>query len=229
MKKQYIAIGVAAVLAVLGVVALVIYANRADNRALEGTEMVEVLRATAEIPANTPVGGLGERIELVEVPKVALVPGAVNSLDGLDGLVTKSGLVPGDQLTQTKFAKPEAVDGVIALPKGMQDLAITIEIDGPRFVGGIVAPGDLVGVYASYNNETANPINGLLVLDVQRATAAVEGKAATPAIVHLAVNTLTAEQIVHIMEYGQKIWFTKQNKDTNTNGGETISSKDIVP
>ena len=60
MKKQVIAIIVAAVLALLAVGALVLYANNADDRALEGTETVEILQATEDIPVKTPVAELAE-------------------------------------------------------------------------------------------------------------------------------------------------------------------------
>jgi pilus assembly protein CpaB len=226
VKKQLVAIGVAAVLALLGFVALVRYASTADDRAFEGTEMVQVLQATAEVPANTPAGEVSSNVELVKIPKAAAIAGSITSLDDVQGLVTRAVLVPGDQLTTTKFAQAEEVKGDAAVPKGMQEL--TIQVGGARFVGGAVQAGDRVGVFSSYDARgvTANPINNLLVLKVGAEIAGSEESAG--GLVTVAVTTMQAEKLIHTMEFG-KIWMTKQNDDTDTDGGKTIDSEDVAP
>lgn len=224
MNKQLIAAGAAALLAVAGIVALVSYANNADDRAFEGTEMVSVLRATAAVPARTPVEKLADSIETVEVPRAALVPGAVNSLADMEDAVTSVALVPGDQLSTAKFGAAESVKAAATVPKGMQELSIPVA--GARLVGGAIVEGDRVGVFSSYDGTTANPINDLLVLKVDNGVAGAEDAAGT--IITVAVDTLDAETIVHTLEFGN-IWLTKQNDDTDTGGGKTITTKDVAP
>jgi len=224
MKKQFIIIGAAALLAVLGVVALVTYANNADDRAFEGTELVTVVRATADVPARTPVAELSGSIETAKVPRAALVPGALTSLDDVGGQVTSVALVPGDQLSDAKLADPSDVTAEVTVPKGMQEL--TIPVDGARLVGGALKSGDRVGVFSSYDGQTANPINGLLILKIDNGVAGAENAAGT--LVTVAVDTLDAEKLVHTVEFG-KIWMTKQNDGTSTDGGKTITSKDVAP
>ncbi|MCK5890072.1 Flp pilus assembly protein CpaB [Aeromicrobium sp.] len=226
MKKQVIAIIVAAVLALLAVVALVVYANNADDRALEGTETVEVLQATEDIPVKTPASELAGKVELVKIPKSVQVPGALASLDDLEGQVTAVAMVAGDQLSEAKFDDPESVKGPAALPDGMQEL--TIQIDGARFVGGAVKVGDRVGVFTSYQagQVTSNPINQLLVLRVDTGVAGSE--AATGTLVTVAVDTLQAQQIVNASEFGT-IWMTLQNDTTDVNGPGTINQTGVAP
>ena len=226
MKKQVIAIIVAAVLALLAVVALVVYANNADDRALEGTETVEVLQATEDIPVKTPASELAGKVELVKIPKSVQVPGALASLDDLEGQVTAVAMVAGDQLSEAKFDDPESVKGPAALPDGMQEL--TIQIDGARFVGGAVKVGDRVGVFTSYQagQVTSNPINQLLVLRVDTGVAGSE--AATGTLVTVAVDTLQAQQIVNASEFGT-IWMTLQNDTTDVNGPGTIDQTGVAP
>jgi pilus assembly protein CpaB len=225
MKKQFIAIGVAAVLALLGVAALISYAHNADDRAAAGAKLVSVLRVTEEIPAKTPAADLDGKVETTKIPKSAVVPGALSSTDGLTGLVSTSVLVPGDQLTDAKFAGLDKLKGDAAVPKGMQMLAVPL--DGARIVGGALAAGDKAGVFISYNGKTANPINNLLVLKVS-APAAGSTTPATGTIITFAVKTLDAEKIVHGMEFG-KVWLSKQDADTDTSGGKTISQQDVTP
>lgn len=221
MKKQLIAVGAAALLAVLGVVVLVKYASDADERAFEGTELVSVVRATADVPAGTAVADLSSSIEVAKVPRAAVVPGALASLDEVQGELTNVALVPGDQLSAAKFA--DEVSGDIAVPDGMQEL--TIPVSGARLVGGAVGAGDTVGVFSSYDGTTGNPINKLLVLRVDNGVAGAEDAAGT--LVTVAVTTLDAEKLVHTMEFG-KIWLTKQTDATDTDGGKPITSKDVT-
>lgn len=225
MKKQFIAIGIAAVLALLGITALVSYARNADDRALEGTKLAAVLRVTQEVDAKTPASELGDKVETVKIPLTALVPGALTKISDVDGLVTRGVLVPGDQLTSSKFAKADTVKGDAAVPKGMQE--VVIPLDGARIVGGSLAAGDRAGVFISYDGKTANPINGLLVLKVSGGVAGSDG-AATSSMLTVAAKTLAAKEIINGMEFG-KVWLSKQNADTETDSGKTITQKDVAP
>lgn len=221
MKKQLIAVGVAALLAVLGVVVLVKYASDADDRAFEGTELVTVVRATADVAAGTQVADLSGSVETAEVPRAAVVPGALSSLDEVQGKLTSVALVPGDQLSTAKFT--DVVSGEIVVPKGMQEL--TIPVSGARLIGGAVEPGDTVGVFSSYDGVTANPINELLILKIDTGVAGAEDAGS---LVTVAVRTLDAEKLIHTMEFG-KIWLTKQTDATDTEGGKSITQKDVAP
>ena len=227
MKKQIIAIVIAAVLALAAVIALVTYARNADDRALEGTETVEVLQATEDIAAGTPVGDLEGRVRAVTVPKSVRIPEAVDSLDEIDsGQVTTVGLIAGDQLSTGKFDEPSSASGSTELPEGLQEL--TIPIDGARLAGGVVDAGDRVGVFTSYSSGqvTSNPINQLLVLKVNRGVAGSDS--ATGALVTVAVNTLQAQQIVHAQEFGT-IWMSLQNPDTVSDSPGTIDQANVAP
>lgn len=224
MNKQRLVIGAAVLLAVLGFAALVVYAKGADDRAFEGTERTTVLRVTQEVATSTPASEVAQSVESVELPKAAVVPGALTDLADVEGEVTQGVLVPGDQLTAAKFAAADDVKGDTALPKGFQELAIQLE--GQRVVGGALAAGDVVGVMTSYEGRTSNPANGVRVLKV--AGGVGDTDVASGAVVTVAVKTLDAEKIVNAMEFG-KVWLTRQDADTDTGGGRTVDSQVVAP
>lgn len=224
MNKKIAAVVAAVVLALLGVVALVSYANNADDRALKNVDLATVLRVTQQIDPLASVEDVRSKVEVAKVPRIAIVPGALTSLDDVAGLVTAGVLVPGDQLTAAKFVKPDQAVGEVKLPKGMQEL--TIPLAGARIVGGALIAGDRVGVFITYGDKTANPINQLLVLRVQ-GVVAEDGTAGEPMLT-FAVTTLKAEALVHGMENG-KVWLSKQNPDTDIKGGKTITAEDVAP
>lgn len=223
VNKQLLAIGAAVLLAVLGFAALFAYAKGADDRAFEGTERTTVLRVTKEVATKTPASELSAAVEAVELPKAAVVPGAVTDLSEVEGLVTRGVLVPGDQLTAAKFAQIDDVKGDTAVPKGMQELSFALE--GQRIVGGALVPGDTIGVVASYSGSTAVAVDGVLVLKVDAGVG--DGQSAAGGMLTVAVRTADATKIVNGMEFG-KLWLTKQNEDTDTDGGDVITSDEVL-
>ncbi|HWV27050.1 MAG TPA: Flp pilus assembly protein CpaB [Aeromicrobium sp.] len=229
MKKQVVALIVAGALALLAVGALVVYAKGAQDRALEGTETIDVLVAKEDIAVKTPVAELADKVAVTKVPKSVALDGAISSLDKFDGQVTSVALVTGDQLSAGKLATPDDVKGAVAVPDGLQELAISIA--GERFVGGLPKTGDKVGVFSSFTLSdgtklTGNPINQLLVLKVDNGIAGSEDAAGT--IVTLAVTNKQAKQIIHTREFGA-IWMTLQNDKTNTDDDATITYEDVTP
>lgn len=224
MNKQLLAVIGAAVLALAGFGALFVYAQGADDRAFEGTERVSVLRVTQEVPTKTPSSELGDSLEVVELPKAAVVPGAITDLSEVEGQVTRGVLVPGDQLAAAKFAAADDVKGDTAVPKGMQE--VSFQLEGQRIVGGALVPGDKVGVMTSYEGRTSNPVNDVLVLKVDVGVG--EGQSAAGGMVTVAMKTYDAEMVVNAMEFG-KVWLTKQNDDTDSPDPKTFDSEDVAP
>ncbi len=230
MNKRVLAVAGAAVLALLAVLAMVIYAKGADDRALRGTETVTVLRVTSQVAAKTPAADLSGSVETVKLPKAAVVDGALTDLSQVSNQVTSTELVPGDQLTRLKFAQPGKVKGDLAVPRGMQTLSIPLPAQ--RAVAASLKAGDKVGVMISYGSGTGgvtnNAMNGLLVVKVGASVTEAEGQAGGDVMLTVATTTLKAEKIVHGMEFG-KVWLTLQDDDTDTGGGKTIGQKDVTP
>lgn len=160
MIRRVIAAIVAIALAAIGFVLVINYANRADERAMEGMETDEVLFAVETIPQGTSVEDLGDLVEARAVPKSFLASEPVTDLDELAGRVAVTDIVAGEQLQQARFASADEVRGrgSFQLPEDAQNLhQITVPLPTARALGGDVAPGDTVGVFisldAEFNNE----------------------------------------------------------------------------
>jgi pilus assembly protein CpaB len=165
--RRIIAALVAIVLAVVGFVLVLNYANRADERAMAGMETDEVLFAAETIPQGTSVEDLGDFVETRSVPRSFLVSEPVTDLDELAGQVAVTDIVAGEQLQQTRFATAEELRGrgSFQLPEDAENLhQITVPLPTSRAVGGDIAPGDTVGVFisldAEFNNELYVDENG---------------------------------------------------------------------
>jgi pilus assembly protein CpaB len=150
--RRVIAALVAILLAVVGFVLVLNYANRADERAIEGMETDEVLVASDAIPRGTSAEDMADLVETRAVPRTFQVGEPVTDLEDLAGRVAVAEIAAGEQLQQARFATAEQLRGRgdYQLPEEAQNLhQITVPLPSARALGGNVAPGDTVGVFIS--------------------------------------------------------------------------------
>lgn len=153
MIKRVIAAVAALVLAAVGIMLVVNYANRADARALAGQETVDVLVAADQIVQGTPATEASAAVEVRQVPRAYVMQGAVDSVDDLDDRVAGLQILPDQQITSAMFVSPDELrrQGAFVLPEEAEDLhQLTINIANPRALGGSIAAGDLVGIFGTF-------------------------------------------------------------------------------
>lgn len=153
MLRRVLAALAAVILAAIGVLLVVNYAQRADERALEGMQTEDVYVAVADIPEGTPSAQLTDFVEAQAIPTQFQVPGRITDLADLEGRVAQTQIGSGEQLQSRHFATPEQLRsrGDFELPEDAQDLhQLTIPLANPRALGGSIAAGDTVGVFGSF-------------------------------------------------------------------------------
>ena len=120
MGRRTILLIVAALIAALGSAMVFLYVRGADDRATEAQAPVQVLKAVAQInPGETlDQAQAAGKIELGTVPRAQVLPGAVNSIEGIGAQVALSSIFPNEQIIAGKFG---AQDGaVLALIEGLR-------------------------------------------------------------------------------------------------------------
>lgn len=256
MKKKRVSLIAAIALVALGTLALVQYVSTAEDRALAGEELVDVLILDAPVPAGTSAAELQQFLRVESVPVKVQAAGALAGLGEADGMVTSVDLVEGEQLTAgrlvaaTEFnalqARVGRGGGTVAVPEGL--LEITVPLDPVRTVGGTVRPGDLVGVIASFtglqdddaalagkdtsgfllHKVLVTNVQGTPVAEASRAASAEE-RAPVPAgtlLITLAVDAPSAERVVYASSYGN-IWLAIEPADAAENGTSVQTSDRI--
>lgn len=149
MKSRLLAGAAAVILAIVGAMLVISYAQGADQRAVKALEPVDVLVVKAAIPAGTPVESMAASLVTEQVPASAVTGSSLKSLDSFNGKVAAVDLVPGEQLVSERLVAREdvKVGGSVKIPAGLQEVSFKLEPD--RVVGGRLAPGDHVGVFVS--------------------------------------------------------------------------------
>ena len=171
MNRRLVAAVVAVLVAAAGAWVILGYVRGADARAQSAEEQVPVLVVAAEVPAGTPVADLGTAVSVQQVPARLVAPGALRDLSGVTGLVTTTELLPGDLVHGGRFGDPAAAraDGSLPAPGGTEEVSVTL--DRQRAVGGVLVPGDLVGVLGTAGTINDGPdvafeLDGVLVTRV---------------------------------------------------------------
>lgn len=243
MRIRIIGALVALVLAGVGGFVLYVYVSDADRRAHAGAELVEVFVVTEAIPAGSDIAVVRDRVEVDELPAIAVLAGGVTSFEQVEGLVSTTELLPGEQLLLARFADPASFDvGQIAVPEGKQEVTIALPV--ARVVGGAVQPGSEVGMVVTVEGLEGGTtsrfsFNRLLVTRLQAGQefgSSGTGDNSGPVtivMVTFAVSAPEAERIVWAAERYEEnaagIWLTLQSEDAVLDGSTPINLGNILP
>ncbi len=150
MRLRIVLLFVAIILGAVAVVAVIAYINNIRVTVEEEVEKVEVLVAVQNIPKETPVEILitAEAVILEAIPRKYLADGVLISLQDYEGYVVASPINKGEQITSTRFIKPEDLGMAFNIPDDM--LAISIPINEIIGVSNLINVGDLVNVIATF-------------------------------------------------------------------------------
>ena len=152
MKGRGLVVVLALVLATLATVGVFLYANGVKEEAASGGEMAAVVVSKVDIPANADLNEFikEDQFKTIQVPKVAVVEGAVTSTDQLRDKRTSLAILAGEQIPVARIQGEGTVPGgALGIPDGHQ--AITVAVEAPRAVAGSIGIGDNLAIYATYS------------------------------------------------------------------------------
>ena len=233
MQRRVIAAVAAVLLAGLGAIMLYSYVSTADSRAMANQAPTDVLVVTKTVPIGTPAENLAPYVELRQLPKAAVVPGALTSTGDILGLTTSIELQIGEQVLKARFAEPGVTStGEVDVPKGLQQL--TVQLSPSRVIGTNLAAGDKVGLFISKEENqvalTKLAFRNVLVARIQGAPDQSAGDGAVApsgdVIVTLAVPPKDAAQIVWGIEFGH-VWLALEPEEGDLDTKNVVRVKNV--
>ena len=220
--RRLLAVLTALLLAGFGAVVLIAYVSAADARAVaraeEGAVLVPVLVVDERVPAGTPAADVADLVSTEQVPARLKADDALVDLSAVEGLTAMVDLLPGDQVLAARFADPAvlaAAAGDVQPDPGTQE--VSLALDPQRAVGGVLTPGDRVGVFVSSagldpatNTPTARTtlaVDRVLVTAVERGGSDAAG--ASVVTVTLSLSDADAAAAIAGMEQ-DAVWLSLQ-------------------
>ncbi len=238
MRNRLTILLLAVVTAGIAVTSVYLYTRKVEEQSTRGLQTRSVLVATRFIPRGVSGAEILEAraVEVREIPERYVSPGAFGSPQEIAALTLSDEVAAGEQLTLARFGDTETDAFAARFPDGTE--ALSLPLEHVRAVAGHVNAGDKVnayvtaqgaegleellkslgipssvGVFDGKKDATRLLIDGLLVVEVQGATA-VEGGSTTSAASNmtLAVKPKQAALLIHAQEKA-KLWFTLQTDE----------------
>lgn len=195
MKARGIALVVALLLAgvAAGTVFMYVRGVREETRAAE--ERISVVVAKEDIPPGTQLDPLlsGGMFARLEVPRATLIRGVITSLDQLQGQETSSPILAGEQISTARLrGEAEFGGGLLGIPEGHK--AVTLPLETPRALGGVLRNGDHVSIYATFSD--AGKTTATVKVDQSGGVATATGK--VTAVPGLTITVVPDVQILRM-------------------------------
>jgi pilus assembly protein CpaB len=152
VARRVLAIIVALIVALMGAIGAVVYAQAADSRAVAGQQTVSVFIANAEVPVGTTVADAASNklITSQEVIAKGVPAGALVTVDATNGtLAATSAIMPGEVVLSARFGRLTDQIQTGAVPDGK--VAITVTLADPQRVAPLLQPGAHIVIYDSFN------------------------------------------------------------------------------
>jgi pilus assembly protein CpaB len=230
MGRRIVAILAAAVIALVGVTAVMLYARGADARAVASQQPVNVYVVKSVVPSGTTLKDAVQSGLIVKtsVASKGVPLGALTGVDGSNGgLFALSDIQAGEYVLSDRFGVKPVGTKAIEVPAGQ--VAVSVSLSDPARVGTFLTPGSHIVLFDSFNpiptSEAATPaelatktrvlLDDVLVIAMGEAsltpaaapTTGEDGKdAAAPvagALVTVAVTPADAVRLVHGIQTGR--------------------------
>ncbi len=130
--------------------AFLVYSYMSNLESMQYVEQVDVVVANVKIPANTQIKS--SMLAWKKVPVDIRHPDAVYNLQDVQGRITNSEIIPGEQVLWSRLLPEGQIPGMaFTIPTDKR--AITIAVNEVIGVAGFIKPGDKVDVLATFDEE----------------------------------------------------------------------------
>lgn len=239
MGRRVLAVLAAVVVALVGVVAVLLYAKGADSRAVAGQKPVDVYVAQQVVPAGTTAGdavanGLMAR---TQVAAKAVPTGALTAVDAKTSkLLALNDIAPGELVLSSRFGTTPLGQKALQVPDGQ--VAVAVQLSDPARVGTFVTPGSHIVIYDTYGSAGGNGgakqtqvlLDDVLVIamgsssltPVQGQQSQAQQSGTPTALVTVALPPDTAVKLVHGIQTGQ-LYLGLRGTDAKVQGTKAVT------
>jgi pilus assembly protein CpaB len=208
MRVRGMAVLLAMLLAVAATLAVFLYVRGVRRDSTKTVQTVTVIVSKVDIAVGTRLDTLASQGSFTtrNFPQDTLVQGVVTNLSQLQGQVAAFPILAGEQISQVRFEGTTSVSGGrLGIPDGF--VAVTVPLDAPKEVGGAVARGDHVTIYATFSTSTLTLIPDALVLNSGTSLIAAQNGQPAQSTYQLtvALKPLDAQRLVLAQSKGE-LW-----------------------
>ncbi len=241
MGRRLVAILAAAVAALLGVSAVLLYAKSADTRAVSGLQPKTIFVSKALVPAGTVLKDAlaNELIVKTTLPASAMPVGALTEVNSNnEPLLALGDIQPGEYLQSSRFGTTPLGTQAITVPKGQ--VAISIALDDTARVASFLTPGSRIVLYDSWDYASTGPsaidkkhtralFDDVLVIAIGQtsltpSTSQENQTQSSGTLVTLALTSYDALRLVHATKTGD-LYAALRGADVTVDLGKVVTNE----
>ena len=247
MGRRVIAIVAALVVALLGMVAVVVYAQAADGRAVQGQATQTVFIAKAAVPMGTTAAdAVNQQLMVPEKVVSKGVPqGALTAVSAdIAKLVATSSILPGEIILTSRFGALPSVAKTQIIPPGK--IAITVSLADPQRIAPLLTPQSHIVIFDTLGGKSSGTAatsqeTRILLADVEvigvgsqtaqpapTATAGAQQPAGNAALVTVAVSPADGQLLVHAVQTGKLLYGGLLGTDAKVDPKSVVSDATIL-
>jgi len=244
MGRRVMAVLTAMLMGLIGVAAVLMYANGADARAVADQRPQTVFIAQVLVPSGTTAADAVAKGLMVptQIAAKGVPVGALTTVDAATGkLVALTDIAAGDFVVASRFGTTPTGQKAIQVPDGQ--VAISVTFSDPARVGTFVTPGSRIVIYDTFVPSAAAAgatagakvtrvlLDDVLVIAVGStsltpAAGAQAQAAAGGALVTVALPPATAAILVHGIQTGT-LYAGLRGTDTKADLGQIVSDSTL--
>jgi Flp pilus assembly protein CpaB len=218
-------------LAILAIVAVLIYTSNVKQSAKEGQARVMVYVAKVDVPAGTPANDVIARGDLVqkEVVQDDQLPGVLTATAGLASIkeqVLKQDLFTGQQVAAASFVPQSEAATTVAIRGVMR--AVGVDVDTSNGLVGTLANGDHVDVFARIGQGDTRFVKKILTnVTVLKAQIGQDDTTAVNGTAHIlfALSDHDAQKMLWLSGNGSDdFWLTQRPKENALNSPPSVET-----
>jgi Flp pilus assembly protein CpaB len=257
MKVRGLTLIVSVLLAAVAAGAVFMYVRGVQDETRAEQERVSVIVAKQDIPPGSDLNTLisAGAFTTTEIPRISLVRGVVTSLQQLQGQESSSPILAGEQISSARLrGEAELGGGVLGIPPNHK--AVSLPLEAPRALSGVLRTGDHVSVYATFQeaagvtakfnvNPSAGTASGQVtavpgltitvvpdvqVLQVASPTSSGIGTSAEGSetvVVTMALEPRDAQRVIFAMERGE-VWLGLLSPSENGKPERPVSFAEVA-
>jgi Flp pilus assembly protein CpaB len=215
-------------LAILAIVAVLIYTSNVKQSAKEGQARVKVYVARVDVPAGTPAADVISQGDLIqkEVVQDDQLPGVLTVTTGIKGMVLKQDLFTGQQVAAAAFVPPSEAATTVAIRGVMR--AVGVDVSTSNGLIGTLADGDHVDVFARIGTGDTRFVKKILTnVTVLKAQIGASDTTAVSGDAHilLALSDRDAQKMVWLAGNStDDFWLTQRPKENALNSPPSVET-----
>jgi Flp pilus assembly protein CpaB len=217
MRSRGLVVALALLLAIGATAAVFLYVNGVKENAVSNGDLETVVVSTQNIPANSDLSALRAQgvFELKQIPADSKLETAVTDPSQLEEKTATSPILANEQIPLERLSGSEGAFNRLNICDTC--VAVTVRVDGPRGVGGVVQQGDFISLYATFEGLKVFGNTRDLLDTLQGKANPAQQQTQPTQVAELPSFTMTVEPTVKVLRV--------ENPSTSTTGTDSSQSK----